>query len=87
MVIKSFSREILLVRQKWDLEEKGERRNSNSNITAIAAIVEVSKQSIDDLSTMLSKLGRLLAQESYGFVHIYDRGCRLDRQGVRKGCV
>ena len=87
MTIKSVSREILIVQQKLDLEEKGERHNSNNNITVISAIVGVSQQCIDDLSTMLSKLGRLLAQEVHGFVHIYVRGCGLDRHGVRKGCV
>ena len=72
MAIKSVSREILIVQQKLDLEEKGERHNSNSNILAIAAIVVVSQQYIDDLSTMLSKPGRLLAQEGYCNCYVTD---------------
>ena len=53
MAIKSVFREILIVQQKLDLEEKGERYNSYSNISdIIAAIVGVSQQYIEEVSTI-----------------------------------
>ena len=85
VAIQSVSCKTLIVRQKLDLEEKGERHNSNNNSIATVAITRVSQQYIDYLSTMLSKLGKMLAHDGYGSLHIYDRCCGLDRQGVRKG--
>ena len=64
--------------------ETGERHNYMSNNTAAAATAGVSQQDIEDLSTLLSRLGRSLTQEGHNSVQMVDDVDLIDMELERE---
>ena len=74
---------ILTLHQMQDLET-GERHNSRSKVTATAATAGVSTQDIEDLSSMLAKLGRSLSRDAHGCVHMIEAADLIDMELERE---
>jgi hypothetical protein len=64
--------------------ETGQRHNSRSRVTATAATAGVSPQDIEDLSSMLAKLGRSLSRDAHGCVQMIEAEDLIDMELERE---
>jgi len=74
---------ILTMQQMLELET-GERHNYRSKSNATVATAGVSKQDIDELSAMLSKLGKSLAQDGHDAVKMIEAVDLIDMELERE---